>query len=59
METEMYEKKYRLYSSLNRTMQYGNYFFWVFFRKNKKCLNRTMQYGNDLNAFFRAYGFFV
>ena len=36
--------------SLNRTMQYGNFFFKGERRKKRKSLNRTMQYGNFFEA---------
>ena len=32
---------------LNRTMQYGNFIFFVLFQRIRYRLNRTMQYGNE------------
>ena len=39
---------------LNRTMQYGNFLFFILGVFHIFCLNRTMQYGNiKINAKFR------
>ena len=33
-------------TGLNRTMQYGNFNFEIFYKYDCESLNRTMQYGN-------------
>ena len=39
---------YRNLNSLNRTMQYGNFFKKMKITIREHCLNRTMQYGNEI-----------
>ena len=48
METDFYRRYRPDRISLNRTMQYGNYFCFFFFFSLCGSLNRTMQYGNVL-----------
>ena len=38
---------------LNRTMQYGNYFCYVYYFISRDSLNRTMQYGNYIKRILK------